>query len=232
MSPLRHAPSTPESTAPVTHPVGPHLTLDSRGALLHRTERWLAVADLHFGYEVTMRQAGNLMPIWGMDSIEQRLLGLLRDHAPRTLILLGDSVHDRAGREVFGAFLKELHAEVPEVVLVSGNHDRRCLNHLGARPQHETAGWRFIHGDCWPEANEELTMPAGLGSRQLLCGHFHPAATLRDGAGTRIKLPALVNRGSLWILPAFSPWSSGTGWARLDGDRLWLCHRRHIFPLL
>ncbi len=53
--------------------------LDGRLALFHRTQRWLAVADLHFGYELSQRAAGRLMPMWGMASVEERLHELCRN---------------------------------------------------------------------------------------------------------------------------------------------------------
>ena len=40
-------------------------------------QRWLAVADLHFGYELSQRAAGRLVPLWGMTSVEERLKELL-----------------------------------------------------------------------------------------------------------------------------------------------------------
>ena len=60
-----------------------------------RTERWLAVADLHFGYELSQRAAGRLVPLWGMTSIEERLVELFAEYEPRHLIVVGDLVHDR-----------------------------------------------------------------------------------------------------------------------------------------
>ena len=48
--------------------------LDGRLALYHGAEKWLAVADVHFGYELSQRAAGALFPFWGMAEIEGRLL--------------------------------------------------------------------------------------------------------------------------------------------------------------
>src|SRR4051794_13264123 len=76
--------------------VAPHIFLDGRLALFHEEQRWLAVADLHFGFELSQRVAGRLMPMWGMTSIEERLMELLSHYQPRHLIVLGDLVHDRA----------------------------------------------------------------------------------------------------------------------------------------
>ena len=36
-----------------------------------------------------------LLPMWGMTSIEERLLELLDDYQPRQLIIAGDLVHDQ-----------------------------------------------------------------------------------------------------------------------------------------
>jgi metallophosphoesterase superfamily enzyme len=59
------------------------VVLDGRLALFHKRQRWLAVADLHFGYELSQRAAGRLTPMWGMQSVEERLVELLRDYRPR-----------------------------------------------------------------------------------------------------------------------------------------------------
>jgi uncharacterized protein len=60
--------------------VAPNVFLDGRLALFHETERWLAMADLHFGYELSQRAAGRLVPLWGMTSVEERLAELLADY--------------------------------------------------------------------------------------------------------------------------------------------------------
>ena len=75
-----------------------NVILDGRLALFHEEERWLAVADLHFGYELSQRAAGNLFPLWGMQSTEERLRELLGEYQPADLVLLGDLVHNGAGR--------------------------------------------------------------------------------------------------------------------------------------
>ena len=63
--------------------VADEILLDGRLALFHQTERWLAVADLHFGYELSQRAAGRLVPMWGMASISDRLNRLVEEYAPR-----------------------------------------------------------------------------------------------------------------------------------------------------
>ena len=47
------------------------VVLDGRLALSHQKQEWLAVADLHFGFELSQRAAGNLFPLWGMQTIQK-----------------------------------------------------------------------------------------------------------------------------------------------------------------
>ena len=60
-----------------TAEVHPGVLLDGRLCLFHQQERWLALSDLHFGYEITRRLQGGLMPLWGMHTVRERLLDLV-----------------------------------------------------------------------------------------------------------------------------------------------------------
>lgn len=194
--------------------------LDARLALYHRRERWLAAADLHFGYELSQRAAGALFPLWGMETIEARLRELLADYRPERLIIVGDFVHDRAAREPALGLLGRLRTET-EVVLLAGNHDRRAFDAAEARAWFVTDGFCFHHGDgaAPPEAAE--------GRREVI-GHHHPAGRLSDGAGLSLKLPAFVQMEKRWVLPAFSPWAAGGGGGFGRGARRWLCGPQRI----
>jgi len=194
--------------------------LDSRLALFHEEEKWLAVADLHFGFELSQRMAGNLFPLWGMQSIEARLLELLRDYRPSKLILVGDLIHDKSGAREFFSLITRLR-EQSDVILIAGNHDTAISRQRSNREYSSfdlvdsfaTEQFEFHHGNCDRKSN----------GRIQIIGHFHPAATLRDGAGLRLKFPALVQETNCWILPAFSPWAAGTEWEEREPGRIWLC---------
>lgn len=199
---------------PVQAHVGPNLILDSRLALFHERESWLAAADLHFGYEISQRAAGRLLPFWGMHPIQSRLFALLNDYRPGRLVIIGDLVHDRAE----AAELKQLLARIRErceLITIAGNHDRERLTYdfLDLVDSWEPGTFQFHHGHCARE---------GKASPQII-GHHHPAAALSDGAGLRLKFPPFVQQTNCWIMPAFSPWASGTTW-KVDADsRVWLC---------
>src|SRR5436305_1660081 len=128
--------------------------LDSRLALFHEQEKWLAIADLHFGFELSQRVAGRLVPFWGMESIEIRLSELLRDYRPATLILLGDLVHDKAAAREFFSLVTRLQEQC-DVVLIAGNHDVQIKRlSIDLRDFFITDRFEFHHGDCERKQND------------------------------------------------------------------------------
>jgi uncharacterized protein len=200
--------------------VSADVLLDSRLALFHERQRWLAVADLHYGYELSQRAAGRLMPLWGMEAIERQLFSLLADYQPRQLLILGDLVHDGAARTAAREFVARLR-ERCEVIVLAGNHDRQLAGAVQMHECWQTDGFQFHHGHCAAEVEDGIQV----------IGHHHPAGTLTDGAGLRLKLPALVQQGSCWIMPAFSPWAANTAWNADAESRVWVCTPRRILQL-
>jgi DNA ligase-associated metallophosphoesterase len=201
--------------------VAPDLLLDGRLALFHRREKWLAIADLHFGYELSQRAAGRLTPLWGMATARERLLQLLREYLPERLVIVGDVVHDRAGAASAAKFLKELE-EVCAVTLIAGNHDREIGRRFQTVNSWSSSEFLFHHGHC---------AAADPGARIQIIGHHHPAGVLHDGAGLRLKCPAFVQQERCWIMPAFSPWAAGASWPKEDADRVWLCTPKRVLAL-
>ena len=196
------------------------ILLDGRLALVHQRQGWLAVADLHFGYEISQRIAGRLMPMWGMNSVEERLNDLIHDHRPRHLVILGDVVHDRAAGAEARLLVERLSASC-EVVALAGNHDRQLGNDLKMQESWQSDGFHFHHGHCAADTPGQIQV----------IGHHHPTGTVRDGAGLRLKLPAFVQQSGCWILPAFSPWAAGADWRPNPESRMWLCTPQRILRL-
>jgi DNA ligase-associated metallophosphoesterase len=201
--------------------IADHVLLDGRLALFHRKQRWLAVADLHFGFELSQRAAGNLFPLWGMQTVQARLEELLRDYKPDTLILLGDLVHDRTATDALSRLIHFLET-MTRVILIAGNHDRQLVKTGNLLSLWRTVGFCFHHGHCEMETADEIQV----------IGHHHPAQVVRDGAGLRLKLPAFVQRDHCWVMPAFSPWASGTIWPQEEDTRIWLCSPNRIISMV
>ncbi|HYJ05960.1 MAG TPA: metallophosphoesterase [Chthoniobacterales bacterium] len=200
--------------------VADEILLDGRLALFHQTECWLAVADLHFGYELSQRAAGRLVPMWGMASISERLMQLINEYQPRQLIILGDLVHNKTSAPEAAKLLQDLAVHC-EPIVVAGNHDRQLRGKVEMVESWETERFHFHHGHCAAER----------GHRIQIIGHHHPAGVLTDGAGLRLKCPAFVQQSSCWIMPAFSPWASGTRWTGDEPGRMWLCTAERVLKL-
>jgi len=200
--------------------VADEILLDGRLALFHKTELWLAIADVHFGYELSQRAAGRLVPLWGMTTISDRLEALVNDYKPERLIILGDLVHDKTAAQEAAELLRRFASRC-EVVVVAGNHDRKLRGHIEMVDAFETTQFHFHHGHCATEVAE----------RVQIIGHHHPAAVISDGAGLRLKCPAFVQQSRCWIMPAFSPWAAGTRWTSDESSRVWLCTPERVFAL-
>ncbi|HWA87532.1 MAG TPA: metallophosphoesterase [Opitutus sp.] len=194
----------------------PGLWLDARLALWLAAPRLLVVADLHWGYAASHRAQGNLLPAWGDTVIAQRLGALIADYAPREMLWLGDSLHTLAGRASAEAFLAA--CTVP-VTIVAGNHDARWSRAAGATAIRREQFF-FHHG------NQPRRAPADA---LEIIGHHHPAISWSDGAGARLKLPALVASARRLVLPAFSPWAAGVPWEPAAGETIYAIGRKRIF---
>ncbi len=245
--------SIKSATSPSAALVAPHILLDSRRALVHETQGWMAVADLHYGYEDQRQQYGALMPAWGMAQCEETLIDLIHDHQPQRLILVGDIMDGKSSAAETHAFLERLSIEVPELVCVQGNHDRPALRKAWDLVEtHHEGHFTFSHGHRWTEgrwsdveifthsASGRVVGQAGTMSATRtihITGHEHPAVHLRDAAGSRIKRPALVQeqitpRMQRWILPAFSPYAMGGDYVSTH-RRLatWACAPKRVWKL-
>jgi metallophosphoesterase superfamily enzyme len=217
------------------------VVLDSRLALWHEKQRWLACSDLHFGYELKQRALGGLFPLWGMENVETRLRALIAHYEPQKLILVGD-IMDCAGSmdETLG-LIAALSREC-EVVCIAGNHDHPALlRRSGFVQSHTEDGFFFHHGHCMKEMSGKPKRGTAREKRVHITGHLHPAHVFADGAGLSLKLPAFVQSSTrrihedvahnapCWVLPAFSPWASGTRMAEPGkGVRVSAIHRSRI----
>lgn len=201
--------------------VYPGVWIDARRALFIAPLRLLVIADIHWGYAASHRVAGNLLPLWGDQEIAHTLSSLLLDYQPREMIWLGDSLHAIDGRRPAEAFLAEAAQTQVAFSILAGNHDRRWTVPSGRTLQRDR--YFFHHGDMPPTDLPQDAIE--------VLGHFHPAVGLYDGAGTRLRIPALVASPRRLILPAFSPWAAGVPWNHQlqGGEILWAVAPSRIF---
>lgn len=192
---------------------------------MHTTQRWMAIADIHFGYEARRQKQGALMPNFGMEQIEQTLAALVTDHLPRRLILVGDIMDGTASAVETLHMLENLQPLVSEIICILGNHDRPALRRDWPFVEtHREAGFIFSHGHHYPAVERSCTAEDLV----HITGHEHPAVTFNDGAGLNLRLPAMVREKitdtrERWILPAFSPWAAGCGYNCQKSVDHWIC---------
>jgi uncharacterized protein len=219
-----------------TAKVGHGCVLDGRRALFHEEEQWLAVADIHYGFELNrsrIRGQSKVMPQWCMAATETRLTSLLRDYQPQTLVLVGD-VMDGGGswRETI-KFVERLRTLVPVLHFIEGNHDRKQVKaSCGCIPWCRVGRFIFHHGHRFDSVLSEVRFEFEHPSEVIhITGHEHPAMASKDETGANLCLPALVQqrlRGTVpaehWIMPAFSPWA-GANEYKSQHERLatWKC---------
>ena len=197
----------------------PGWRLSGERSLYLAREKTLVVADVHWGYADSHRRVGNLLPRWGDEETSRRLRRLLGHYQPARMIWLGDSLHTGKSAHVAEEFLAGLSREI-EMIVLAGNHD-------GAWPRADRHEYR--QGNCFfHHGHRTREIEAGLIE---IVGHIHPAISWSDGAGLRLKVPALIEGPRRIVLPSFSDWSSGAVWNdRLEeGEKLWLISRKKIW---
>lgn len=176
------------------------LTLDPTGALWWSDEGLLAVADLHLEKGSGFAARGRMLPPYDTRATLDRLAEAMARLAPRTVLCLGDSVHDLGAAERMHASDRErLAALVASVdwVWIAGNHDPQPPAGLGGRVAEEVrqASLVFRHA----------AEPGAVGE---VSGHLHPAAAVLL-PGRRVRERCFVTDGAKLILPAFGSYAGG-----------------------
>lgn len=213
--------------------VAPHVLLDGRLVIFHEKDGWMALSDLHFGYEVSRRIAGGLWPLWGMQTIRDRLESAIRKWSPEKLILVGDIVDSGAAPQEAIQWLESIGELGPELILVAGNHDQGSVRrHFSFVDTHLEGTFFFHHGHVIRKVPQV--------ARVEITGHLHPSVRFGDGAGTSLKLPTFTREidpggnAEIWTLPAFSPWAGGHPAEPRDSShefRRWACGGHRIFEV-
>jgi DNA ligase-associated metallophosphoesterase len=189
------------------------------GRAMHLPDRdTVLVADLHWGKAAAMRAAHVPVPTGTTASDLERLGRVLRDTGARELVVLGDLLHAKTGRQAGTldsiAAWRAQHASVA-MRLVRGNHDA----HAGDPP----SGIGFDCVDA-PWTLGPFTCahhPDPVDGAYVLAGHLHPHVALGGRGRQHLRLPCFVVGPQVTILPAFA-WFTGTGaYATAPEDRLY-----------
>ncbi len=180
---------------------GHRLVLDAGLALWWPDEAMLVVSDLHLEKSTFLAQFGSAVAPYDTADTLERLVGLLARYRPRTLLLLGDTFHDRLAWERLEDKTRDqllaICASVETCCFIEGNHDLGMTRdpRLCFADSHVRGGILFSHEPALP------LMPQVI-------GHFHPKVrtSLR---GHRLAGKCFAMNRSLLIMPAFGSFTGG-----------------------
>ena len=209
------------------HLAGERLLLDPAGVLVWPAQRLLAVADLHFEKGSAAASRGSLLPPWDTRATLDTLAALLRRHAPRVVVAVGDSFHDAGGAaRLAAADAARLAAmtAAADFVWVLGNHDPMPPEGIGGLSAPE---WR-----AGPLVFRHQAVAGAMGE---ISGHFHPKAQVAV-RGTQVCRACFVTDARRVLLPALGAYTGGLdvrdpAIARLfpRGGRVFLLGRERLF---
>ena len=194
----------------------PVLLLPERALYLPARDTVL-VADLHWGKAAAFRAAHVPIPTGTTASDLARLSRVLHSTGAKQLVVLGDLLHAKAGRQQGTldtiAEWRARHADV-QMQLVRGNHDK----HAGDPPSSLDIACVDAPWMLGPFVCTHHPEPSTDG--YVLAGHLHPHVALGRRADSRIKLPCFVFGESVAILPAFTEFSGKGAYRVVSGDQL------------
>jgi len=175
--------------------------LRASGALWLSEARTLVVADLHLEKGSSYAARGQMLPPFDTRETLKRLAAEVDALAPATVILLGDTFHDRTSEDRLApddaARLRAL-ATGRTLVWVIGNHDADGPRALPG----ETAAEIGLGGLVLRHEPK-----AGLQPGEV-AGHLHPAARVRSLRGS-VRRRCFITDGERMILPAFGAYAGG-----------------------
>ena len=180
---------------------GVRLACRNSGALWLQSARTLVVADLHLEKGSAYAVRGQLLPPFDTAETLSRLEAEVVASNPQTMVLLGDSFHDRRAGERLS---RETHArfqalaEGRRMIWVRGNHDADLPAGLPGSAVEDFAvgGMRLVHE------------PGETGAEGEVAGHLHPCARVKGRSGS-VRRRCFVTDGRRIVLPAFGAYAGG-----------------------
>ena len=149
----------------------------------------LVIADPHIGWEIALQERGIHIPSQ-TPKLLKKLITLLSEHKPDSLLILGDVKYTVVKAEAgewhdIPDFFTELQRYVNDISIIRGNHDANLEPLLPETVKLLPATGTVIddvglfHGHKWPS-------PTLLKCKTLMMGHVHPVVVFRDPSGFKM----------------------------------------------
>jgi DNA ligase-associated metallophosphoesterase len=180
--------------------VGTEFAADPAGALYWPEQGLLAVADLHLEKGSSFAERRVLLPPYDTATTLGRLAHLLARYAPRTVVALGDSFHDRRGpARLDGTNRDSLKAmqRGRDWIWITGNHDPEPAEGVGGQfmDSLKFSALTFQHR---PENAAD----------GVIAGHLHPIARV-SRRGRVVSRRCFACDGRRAVMPAFGAYAGG-----------------------
>jgi uncharacterized protein len=173
---------------------------DPAGVLYWPEQRLLAVADLHLEKGSSFAARGVLLPPYDTSATLGRLGDLIAHFAPRILVALGDSFHDRDGpRRLVDTDRETLRClqRGRDWIWITGNHDPDPADGIGGRFVASLALGPLV-----------LRHEPIEGASGEIAGHLHPIARV-SWRGYAVSRRCFACDGARLVMPAFGAYAGG-----------------------
>ena len=197
------------------------LHADCLGALYWPEEGLLAVADLHLEKGSSFARRGQLLPPYDTTETLARLARVITRYAPRIVIALGDSFHDREGHMRLSASDRGALMTLQrgrDWIWITGNHDPEPAEGIGG-----SFGATLTFGRLQFRHEPSRDAPEGE-----IAGHLHPVARVAQ-RGRAVSRRCFATDGKALVMPAFGAYTGGlnvrdAAFAAVFGARRFTAH--------
>ena len=185
----------------VLHVAGTQFLATADGALIWPEQSLLVVSDLHLEKGSSFAERRMLLPPYDTAQTLARLARILARFAPKLLVFLGDSFHDRRADGRIAPRDRDALTHClgrREVFWIAGNHDPHPPAGFAG-----TATMELAIGPILFRHEPSLAPDPGE-----IAGHLHPVARVAT-RGRSLRRRCYAGDGQRAILPAFGAYAGG-----------------------
>ena len=173
--------------------------ISNQGILFWFDKQIAIIADLHLEKGSSFGPSGQFLPPYDSEETLNKIFKTIKNHKIKTIILLGDTFHDknafdRMSEKVFILFKSLI--EKYEVIFILGNHESKFeIGRINFLNEYVIDDIHFIH-----QALQKSIFQ--------ISGHFHPVATIKSSI-KKITAKCLLHTNNHIILPSFGTYTGG-----------------------
>ena len=173
--------------------------ISKEGILFWFDKQIAIIADLHLEKGSSFGPSGQFLPPYDSEETLNKIFKTIKNHKIKTIILLGDTFHDKNAFERMSekvVFHFKSLIEKYEVIFILGNHESKFeIGQINFLNEYVIDDIHFIH-----EALQTSVFQ--------ISGHFHPVATVKSSI-KKITAKCLLHTNNHIILPSFGQYTGG-----------------------